>query len=186
MKMNQRVAITKKLLEEALLELLEKKPLERISITELCLAAGINRATFYRHYYIPKDVLADMQLQFVEKMQSKFNGMLFNQSPEAFVEALCIDLYESSAFIKIAIKNNMEDHIIALSRDAFARYLKENDVLRGRGALDDNDWKLLLAYMSGGSYFMIRQWLLEDLPKSPKEMSKMVLSFMDLGALTRL
>ena len=35
-KENQRIALTKRLLQEALLRLLEQMPLEKISITQLC------------------------------------------------------------------------------------------------------------------------------------------------------
>ena len=50
MKGNQRIALTKRLLQEGLIRLLEKKPLDKNSVTELCGESGINQATFYRHY----------------------------------------------------------------------------------------------------------------------------------------
>jgi len=51
---NQRVQLTKRLLKEALMKLLEEKPLEQINVSELCRVADINRATFYKHYAIPR------------------------------------------------------------------------------------------------------------------------------------
>ena len=57
---NQRIMLTKRLLKESLLRLLERKELDKISITELCREAGINRATFYRHYEIPRDILNEL------------------------------------------------------------------------------------------------------------------------------
>ena len=48
-KENQRITLTKKLLQEGLLRLLEVKTLDNISVTELCRESGINRATFYNH-----------------------------------------------------------------------------------------------------------------------------------------
>lgn len=50
---NQRIAITKRLLKESLMRLLQEKELEKINITELCKDAGVNRATFYRHMRSP-------------------------------------------------------------------------------------------------------------------------------------
>ena len=185
MKINQRVAITKRLLQEALMKILEFKSLDKVSITELCDEAGINRATFYRHYNLPRDVLLDMQQQFVGKIQNKYDVSRFNKSPEAFVEEICTVLYDNADFIKISIKNNLEDNIINLSCTAFQNYLKTNNLLNKKSDLDDNDLKLLVAFMSGGSYFMIRQWLLEDICKSPKEITKMVLSVIDVGYLLK-
>ncbi|MBP3434399.1 MAG: TetR/AcrR family transcriptional regulator, partial [Clostridia bacterium] len=70
MKENQRVALSKRLLKEALVRLLEKKKLDNITVFELCAEAGINRATFYRHYGIPKDLLLDLELDMVEEIRS--------------------------------------------------------------------------------------------------------------------
>ena len=59
-KENQRIALTKKLLQEGLLRLLETKSLDKISVTELCRESGINRATFYNHYNSPQELLTDI------------------------------------------------------------------------------------------------------------------------------
>ena len=58
-KENQRIALTKKLLQEGLLRLLEVKTLDKISVTELCRESGINRATFYNHYTSPQDLRSE-------------------------------------------------------------------------------------------------------------------------------
>ena len=57
MKDDQRIALTKRLLREGLLRLLSKTDLNKISVTQLCIESGINRATFYRHYEEPRDIL---------------------------------------------------------------------------------------------------------------------------------
>ena len=49
-KENQRVRLTKRLLKESLLDLLEEKPLEKISVRELCEHSELNRSTFYANY----------------------------------------------------------------------------------------------------------------------------------------
>lgn len=43
----------------ALVSLLKKKPLEYISVSEICVAAGVNRSTFYLHYETIGDLLAE-------------------------------------------------------------------------------------------------------------------------------
>ena len=45
-----RVKRTKKALADAFISLLSEKSFEEITINELCAAAGIRRATFYKHY----------------------------------------------------------------------------------------------------------------------------------------
>ncbi|MGN0313758.1 MAG: TetR/AcrR family transcriptional regulator, partial [Fusicatenibacter sp.] len=60
-KENQRIALTKLLLKENLLQLMSEKDFQSITVTELCDAAGVNRSTFYNHYGCPADVLADIE-----------------------------------------------------------------------------------------------------------------------------
>ncbi len=47
---NQRVRLTKKLLQNNLMEMLETESIHRISIKSLCAQAGVNRSTFYKYY----------------------------------------------------------------------------------------------------------------------------------------
>ncbi|MEI3231871.1 MAG: TetR/AcrR family transcriptional regulator [Gordonibacter pamelaeae] len=58
---NQRVRLSKALLKEALVRLLETKPLDKITIYELCAEAQINRTTFYKYYGSQGDVLKDIE-----------------------------------------------------------------------------------------------------------------------------
>ena len=44
-------------LTAALLELLKEKPLEEISISQLCGRAGVGRTSFYRNYQTKEDIL---------------------------------------------------------------------------------------------------------------------------------
>ena len=45
-----RVRYTQKVLKDSLLQLLEKKPINKITVKEVCELAELNRATFYAHY----------------------------------------------------------------------------------------------------------------------------------------
>lgn len=49
-KIDRRTAYTKQQLKDACYEALKKKPIEKITVTQLCKAADINRSTFYLHY----------------------------------------------------------------------------------------------------------------------------------------
>ena len=47
---NRRSKMTKKLIKEALIELLSKEDLQHISVKRICENADLNRSTFYLHY----------------------------------------------------------------------------------------------------------------------------------------
>lgn len=56
------------LMDEALLQLLEKKDFEYITVKEICKKAGVNRSTFYLHYENTDDLL----LEAIELISNKF------------------------------------------------------------------------------------------------------------------
>ena len=61
MKTDARVSYTRRVIKESLLRLLEDRPVNRITVKEVCEAAQINRATFYAHFTDCFDVLNQME-----------------------------------------------------------------------------------------------------------------------------
>ena len=59
---------TAKLMNEALLILLEKKDIEFITVKEVCEKAGVNRSTFYLHY----DTIDDLFEETIEMLNQEF------------------------------------------------------------------------------------------------------------------
>ena len=47
---DRRTRYTRRLIQDTLLALMDKKPFSRVTVTELCRHAEINRGTFYLHY----------------------------------------------------------------------------------------------------------------------------------------
>lgn len=170
---NQRVTITKRMLLEALFELLEKKHINQISVTELCSRAGINRATFYKHYSTPNDILtevAQQQASFVLQIQE---GDRKNRSMLQIIEDCCAFLYEQKKLFKILIRNGMdEEH----SAQALILLLKKTALLNVNlfENLDNTDRLLLITYIASGCYHLIKKWLMEDLPKTSQEIAGLI------------
>jgi len=65
-KENQRIILTKQLLQNALLKLLKTVPLHAIFIRELCQEAGINRTTFDNHYGSQYDLLGEISQRYLD------------------------------------------------------------------------------------------------------------------------
>ena len=66
---NQRIRITKQLLQQSLLQLLQIKLIDKISVTEICAHTQINRSTIYKHYGSQYDVLDEIKTQMVTIIQ---------------------------------------------------------------------------------------------------------------------
>ena len=58
--------------DKAILSLLEKKPFEYVTISELCEEAGVNRSTFYLHYENTADLLKEATAYILDNFVSYF------------------------------------------------------------------------------------------------------------------
>ena len=53
-KLDARKRYTQMVLKQSFLKLLKEKPVNRITVKEVCALAQLNRATFYAHYIHPE------------------------------------------------------------------------------------------------------------------------------------
>lgn len=73
---DQRVRMTRMLIRKAFTELLNRKPIQSISVKELCELAGINRGTFYAHYTDTYDLLAGLEEEMLEDFKKALGPLL--------------------------------------------------------------------------------------------------------------
>ena len=59
---------SRNLIKEAFVEILNEKPIDKITVTDIVRRADINRGTFYAHYVDTKDVLEQIQNEIIEKI----------------------------------------------------------------------------------------------------------------------
>lgn len=80
---DRRIMMTRKLLRDAFLKLLQEKPVHAISVKELCDAAGINRTTFYNHYGSPYDLLDELSESFLSSISERLEDMPIRKTGKA-------------------------------------------------------------------------------------------------------
>ena len=65
-----RVRYTKMVIVQNFARLLKEKPINKITVKEICNLAQINRTTFYKHYLDVYDLLDKIEAQFLEELLS--------------------------------------------------------------------------------------------------------------------
>ena len=106
-KTDQRTRLTRMLIRKALTALLSEKPLQSISVKELCQLAGINRGTYYSHYTDLYDLLQQIEDEMLADFQTALQPLL--QCSEEDFSALKI-----TAGIFNCIKDNADLCIVTL------------------------------------------------------------------------
>ena len=69
-KNDARVRYTRHAIKEAFLSILKEKPVNKITVKEVCELAELNRATFYAHYSDCYDLLESIELELLQEFES--------------------------------------------------------------------------------------------------------------------
>ncbi len=102
------MAVSKKMLKQALSEPLSQKDIGKISITELCQKAEINRAASYRHCNLPQDVLVDIEMEFIEKAQNVTSLPATVKGVLPYLEKLLTYVYSNAEIARVLILYSTE------------------------------------------------------------------------------
>ena len=188
-KENQRVALTKRLLQEGLLRLLSRKELKKINITELCAEAGINRVTFYRHYSCPHEILLEIERDLLNKLKHIVKVPRSRQEVKQYLNDICAFLSRNTDLLKTVFRANTDNDFCTLFNEILQELWQGGTVLSILDDLTPDERNILGIYCTGGVYFVLRQWLLGSIQKTPQEIVDIIykmLCSMESAGITRL
>ena len=147
-------------LTQSLLQLMEKKPLAQINVSELCSRAGVGRVSFYRNYESMEEILVyylkkctdDWWIEFSKKPNEEFYATFW---PELLAE-----YRKNENLIKLLYQNNashlIKEHIFACCMSDAA------------GTEEDAYTRAALA---GALYGMVDEWIKRGMGQFPENFS---------------
>lgn len=160
-------------MDEAFLELIEKKDFAYITVKEICEKAGVNRSTFYLHYETVGDLLAESAqhiiddfvefmpydtVEFLEKMQDRPLDELYLITPEYLTPYLTY-IKEHRRIFKATVEQastlRMTDAYQKLNRYIFTPILNRFEV-------PPEEQKYVMQFHISGLMAIIDEWLKED------------------------
>lgn len=171
MKQDLRVSVTKRMVKESLLQLLRTKQLDSITVSELCKAAQINRATFYRHYDTLYDVLHEIEVDFFGQAPQPEKPPKTAKDMHQHMEAVCTYIYQHADTLKLLFLNKsateMLEGIDVFYRDFLTLRKKELPI----EVPDEDTLQIVVALLGGGGQCVLRKWIMEDIPKTPAQIA---------------
>ena len=178
---NQRVLVSKRLLKEGLLRLLENGELETVNVSALCRESGINRATFYRHYTSTRDVLVDLEMDIVREICGDLKKPANHEEARLYLENICTYLYEHKELIRILIRCKTDEDLAEIFREFNQKTWELREEVEEIRDLDQDSLRLVSTFLYSGGYYLLRQWLTEDIRKSPKEVARLIYGIIRAG-----
>lgn len=173
MKPNQRIVISKRMLREGLMRLLQIKELDKIRVNELCEESGINRTTFYRYYDAPRDVLVELGQEFAEKMIPARPPVSRDEAMD-MLENACTYIHENADTAKVLFSCNTTEDLQQSMSPVISRFWESQKDSYPFDPGDKTTAQLGAMFMGGGCYMLLREWIMHDIPKTPQEITGII------------
>lgn len=144
---------------EALLRLMQAKPLAEISITELTRTAGVGRASFYRNFESRQDVLA-YKLDLL--LQEWGRGFEAQGDPAYFSESMFRHFYKYRVIYLLIYRQGLSSLIYESIRRACKLDEAPNQIER-----------YVRSTMAGLTFGMVDEWMRCGMQESPDEILRL-------------
>ena len=153
-------AITRESLEISLLQLLDKKDLKKITISELVERAGVSRAAFYRNYESKEELLESIFQSTVSNITKSLEGYNFKTDLYQIWVYLFKEAKKEARIISLAVDYNFEK----LLTKAVYEFLEK----RSKSQKSQDPASYLNSFLSSAIVSVLAKWI-KDGMKVPAE-----------------
>jgi len=168
--MDRRILLSKMMLQEALIKILEQKKLSEISVLELCEKANVNRTTFYKYYRDISDLLDEIKAEFVVELANILKMYNMKEDNDKAITKIMLLLKEKGKYAKVLLGKNVNQ---AFLDDLYPYFIKKSslnkDSKKNKAVIDG--YFIMLYY---GSIGLIRNWLNNDFNLSIEEITEII------------
>jgi AcrR family transcriptional regulator len=180
-RLDPRVMRTRRLLRDALMELIPEKGYEAIRVQDITDRATLNRATFYLHYRDKQDLLDRGFDQIWNELTSEnplpveVGGRLSLEGTRLTVLSDFQHLEKYADFYKAMLGDRGAAHFIHRMQDhVFATTLRRLEAVRGEKPELDFPLAMVLTYIAAAYIGLMQWWLENDMPYRPEQMAEMI------------
>jgi len=176
-KENTRVSKTKKVLKEAVVELLKQGDASLINVCSICEIAKVNRTTFYNHYQDKETLLKEMVLDTVDASSNFLIAFLDKKNRSMAMSKMLQYYRDNDGFFLTLMKTDYANTFIKLMIETLweknCQWSKEKDK-----DIASNSYEYYrTVFKVSGVIYMILRWLEEGQKIPLPTMSSVILSF---------
>ena len=174
-----RIIRTKESIREALVELIEEKGFEAITVKDITTRAKINRGTFYAHYENKYDLMTKLEDEFMHSIVQFAKQSIKNDSNAAEVDLPMIlatsvieYLNSSSDFLNVVLgpKGNLTFQTRLKNFMFKVMFEEKNPLIKEDELIVSKDY--LVAYVASAHIGVIQKWLENGREESPQEIAQ--------------
>lgn len=177
MEINRRVKMTKHLIKEAFVHLMEKNRLNKITVKQICENADINRSTFYAHYSDQYELFEEIQediINITPKVSLYEKGPIL-KNLTSFFEFI----NDNKRIYKVIFENstgmNFRNRVLnkLFNRDDTSIGWIKNDI----ELKNSMHFKMLMCALGGIA--IVEKWIFGEFDASPEELAVYMAKFIE-------
>lgn len=175
MKENRKTRYTKMVLQDSLFELMEKKPITKITIKELCENADINRTTFYAHYTDQYDLLTKIEDETISWAKEAISNLISKTDKNEnikILEEIFQYFVENSKHLKILMSEKGD---INFQKQVFTIIYQQLGISSLAAQYKDLSLREdYFVFVINGSIGLLQHWLKNGMNRSAKDMAEII------------
>jgi AcrR family transcriptional regulator len=168
-KVDRRILRTRDTLGDALVELMQEKAFDEITVQEVLDRAGVGRSTFYAHYRDKDDLfLSDVEdfFELVGALLTRHGASLDRVAP---VGELFAHIAEAHEFYTATVASGKMKDVLELGRGYLARSIEERLLLAGV-EMEPVQLKAHAHALAGALFSLLEWWIDHGMAETPKAM----------------
>ena len=179
---DRRIARSKRALRTALIELMEERGLDGLSVNDLCARADLNRGTFYNHFHDKDDLLTTLEDEVIadlERIQEQMQGLTVidlvryrvRKQPLPFLVNLFDYLREQGDFLHAVTGSGGDIRFAPRLRDSVCANLIQS-ILHERYRTNPTPFvQYYVAFYASAYLGVIEHWIETGMQESSEEMA---------------
>lgn len=174
-----RVRYTRMIIEQSFLELLKEKPVGKITVTELCEKAQINRATFYKHYLDVPDLLEKIEEALFSQIRESF-GSEKVKLKEFLVGMMNYTKAHQERYMALGGENgdpNLMAKTFLVCYESAYPLVEQN-----MPGMKESERQMLYHFLSQGAGGILTWWVKNGMQESPEDVAQFILGVCSIAA----
>jgi AcrR family transcriptional regulator len=162
---NNSTNLTREYIKQAMLELLAKTSVDKISITDLVARAGVSRTAFYRNFSSKDDLIEELILELIDILSISNPNILKSYSIDEW-EEIYAGIRSKKKELLLITKASVENIGIINHKNIFSKEIIKIN----------SDYTYTQTAFHGALNSIITKWVLSDMKESDREIAEITYS----------
>lgn len=167
-----RVRYTKMIIQVNFISKKKKKPLNKITVKEICTLAEINRATFYKYYADAYDLMEKIEDEMLLELQETMQTSIHDGVSKTLTRILEKMKEDYSVYAALFSNNGDTNFPMKIFRMCYGKF--EGYIHKKYPNLSEAQRAWIYVYTAQGSSGILNCWISDGLKETPADVAKFI------------